>query len=405
MSSLVIHSGRVVTPQSVLDPGYVVVEGSTIAQVGEGSPPPCERAIDAAGLWVLPGFIDIHCHGGGGRSFQEADEEAIRVALAAHLRGGTTGIVPAIAACGREERHACLDALRNGVTSLNFNLRDAEPSVGPGPRLKFKDVTPAVLGAYVEGPYFADKERGAQPLGLIRPPDPEDYRPPLREFGELIRVWALAPELPGALEFIRELREHGVVPALGHSDASEEHVEAAIAAGARLVTHLYCAQSTFHRVGAEKRLGLAEMGLLREELVVEVIADSKHLTPNLLRLVLKSKPPSQVCLITDAMPAAGMPPGEYEFLGERVWVTDEVAYRADRERYAGSVLTMAAAVRNVAAQGADMVAVAEMAALTPARVAGVDRRKGSLEAGKDADVVLMDEGLEVRQVVVRGRTA
>jgi N-acetylglucosamine-6-phosphate deacetylase len=134
-----------------------------------------------------------------------------------------------------------------------------------------------------------------------------------------------------------------------------------------------------------------------------VIADGKHLTPNLLRLVLKCKPPSQVCLITDAVPAAGMPPGEYEFLGERVWVTEEVAYRADRERYAGSVLTMAAAVRSVAAQGADMMAIAEMAALTPARVVGVDARKGSIEVGKDADLVLVDEKLNVQQVVVRGR--
>jgi N-acetylglucosamine-6-phosphate deacetylase len=382
MPSLVIHSGRVVIPRGVLDPGYVVVEGSAIAEVGEGSPPPCERTIDASGLWVLPGFIDLHCHGGGGRSFEEADEEAVRAALGAHLKGGTTAIVPAIAACSREERHACLEALQRVAA-------EAAP-------------TPEILGAYIEGPYFAQKERGAQPLDLIRPPDPGDYLPTLQEFADFIRVWALAPELPGAIEFIRALREHGVVPALGHSDASEEHVEAALAAGARLVTHLYCAQSTFHRVGADKRLGLAEMGLLRDELTVEVIADGKHLTPNLLRLVLKNKPPSQVCLITDAVPAAGMPPGEYEFLGERVWVTEEVAYRADRERYAGSVLTMAAAVRNVAAQGADMMAIAEMAALTPAKVAGVAHRKGSLETGKDADLVLMDEGMEVREVVLRG---
>jgi N-acetylglucosamine-6-phosphate deacetylase len=136
-----------------------------------------------------------------------------------------------------------------------------------------------------------------------------------------------------------------------------------------------------------------------------VIADGKHLTPNLLGLVLKNKRPSEVCLITDAMPAAGMPPGEYEFLGERVWVTDEVAYRADRQRYAGSVLTMAGAVSNAAAQGASMVAIAEMAALTPARVVGVEKRKGSIEAGKDADLVLMDEGMEVRMVMVGGRTA
>jgi N-acetylglucosamine-6-phosphate deacetylase len=140
--------------------------------------------------------------------------------------------------------------------------------------------------------------------------------------------------------------------------------------------------------------------------VVEVIADGKHVTPNLLRLILKNKPPSQVCLITDAMPAAGMPPGEYQFLGDTVWVTEEVAYRADRQRYAGSVLTMGGAVRNVGRQtGTSMCALAEMAALTPARTVGAEARKGSLEVGKDADVVVMDEGMEVRAVVVRGVTA
>ena len=276
---------------------------------------------------------------------------------------------------------------------------------------------PEVLGAYVEGPYFSEKERGAQPEGLIGPPKADDYLPTLESYGDIIRVWAMAPELPGAIEFTQELTRHGIVTALGHSDASEEHVEAAVEAGASLVTHVYCAQSTFHRVDADKKLGLAEMALLMDELTVEVIADGKHLPPRLLQLVLKNKPPEQVCLVTDAMPAAGLAPGEYEFLGDTVWVTEEVAYRADRQRYAGSVLTMGKAVRNTATAYAgetpavqsvrciereSWVEVAEMASLTPARVAGVDDRKGSIEVGKDADLVVMSEGGEVRAVVCGG---
>jgi len=393
MPSLVIHSGRVVTPHGVLDGGYVLVQGARIAQVGVGSAPPAEREIDASGMWVLPGFIDLHCHGGGGGSFQEADADAIRVALAAHLRGGTTAIVPTIAACGQEERHRCLRALRAAADGIAAGAVAAEAA-------------PTVLGAYLEGPYFAAEERGAQPRGLTGPPDPADYEPTLEEFGHFVKVWALAPELPGALQFVRRLKGAGVIAALGHSSASEGHVEAAVGAGATLVNHVYCAQSTFHRVeGSEKRLGIAEMGLLLDGLTVEAIADGKHLTPNLLRLVLKCKRPSEVCLVTDAMPAAGMPPGPYGFLGETVWVTEEVAYRADRRRYAGSVLTMATAVGNLARQGVAMTAVAEMAALTPARLLGIDRRKGSLEVGKDADVVTMSEELEARGVLAGGATA
>ena len=385
MSSLVIHSGRVVSPSGVIEGGYVLAEGSRIVEVGAGQAPAAGRILDARGGWVMPGLIDLHCHGGGGRSFQEAEAEATQHVLTTHLRAGATSLVAAIAACGRDERHACLAALR------------AAPGDG---------VQPELLGAYLEGPYFSEKERGAQPQELIRPPDPADYLPTLAEFGGFIKVWALAPELPGALDFIRRLRAQGIVAALGHSDASDDAVEAAVSAGATLVTHVYCAQSTFHRVGAEKKLGLAEMALLLDELTVEVIADGKHLPPNLLRLVLKNKPPSRVCLITDAMPAAGMPPGEYQFLGDTVWVTHEVAYRADRQRYAGSVLTMAKAVANVRRQaGMDMAALAEMAALTPARLAGVADRKGTLEPGKDADIVVLDEALHVKAVVVRGQVS
>ncbi len=390
MAELTISSARIITPVGIVENGHLVVSGSRIAGVGEGAAPEgVGRVIDAAAMWVLPGFIDIHCHGGGGRSFQEPEAEAIETVLATHARGGTTSIVPALAACPADERHACLDA-----------LRVAQSSSLQSPSL------PEILGTYVEGPYFSQKERGAQPADLIGPPKPEDYLPTLDAYGDLIKIWSLAPELPGAIEFIRQLRQRGIIAALGHSDASEEHVVAAVAAGASLVTHLYCAQSTFHRVEAEKKLGLAEMGLLLDELTVEVIADGKHLPARLLQLVLKSKAPDQVCLITDAMPAAGLPPGEYQFLGDTVWVTGEVAYRADRQRYAGSVLTMARAVDTThQLAGTRMTDLARMASLSPAQVVGADDRKGSLEAGKDADIVLLDEELQVRMTICRGEIA
>jgi N-acetylglucosamine-6-phosphate deacetylase len=387
MATLTISSARIVTPSGIVEDGYLVVEGSRIAAVGDGRPPDVPgQPIDAGGMWALPGPIDIHCHGGGGRSFQEPDAEAIRMVLTTHARGGTTSIVPAIAACALEERHACLEALRAAQAS-------APPCL-------------EILGAYVEGPYFSQKERGAQPADLIGPPTPDDYLPTLEAYGSFIRVWSLAPELPGSIDLIHELRARGIIPALGHSDASEEDIAAAVEAGGRLVTHIYCAQSTFHRVEADKKLGVAEMALLLDDLTVEVIADGKHLPPRLLQLVLKNKRPDQVCLITDAMPAAGMAPGEYAFLDDTVWVTDEVAYRADRQRYAGSVLTMARALAITAEHGGvGIPGLCQMASLTPARLLGVADRKGSLEPGKDADIVLLDEDLEVRMTICRGAVA
>ena len=372
MSDFVIRNGRIVTPTGVVERGWVSVEGGVIVGVGEGEQEDGDsgQVRDAEGGWVLPGLIDIHCHGGGGRSFQEASVEAVEEALRAHETGGTRAMLPAVAACPQDERHACLEAIGE---AKQRNATEVE-----------------VLGAYIEGPYFSEKERGAQPLDLIGAPTADDYMPTLERFGDLVKVWALAPELPGAAGFIRELVGRGIVAALGHSDASEEHVEEAVEAGASLVTHHYCAQSTFHRVEAEKALGLAEMALLMDELTVELIADGKHLPERLLRLILKNKPPQQACLITDAMPAAGLEPGEYEFLGDTVWVTEEVAYRADRQRYAGSVLTMERAVRTAERLGgATMEELAAMASLTPARLLGVDDRKGSIEVGKDGDVVVI----------------
>lgn len=390
MATLTISAARVVTPSGVIEDGHLVIIGSRIEAVGKGPPPDASGSvIDAGGMWALPGLIDIHCHGGGGRSFQEPEAEAVRTVLATHAHGGTTSIVPAIAACRMDARHACLEALRVAQAS----------SAGP-------PSSPEILGAYVEGPYFSQKERGAQPSDLIGPPDPEDYLPTLEASGDFIRVWSLAPELPGSADFIRELRRREIIAALGHSDASEEDIAAAVDAGARLVTHIYCAQSTFHRVEAEKKLGLAEMGLLLDELTVEVISDGKHLPPRLLQLVLKNQRPDRVCLITDAMPAAGIPAGEYAFLGDTVWVTEEVAYRADRQRYAGSVLTMARALAITAEHtAASMADLAHMASLTPATLLGVADRKGSLEPGKDADVVLLDDGFGVRMTICRGAIA
>lgn len=381
-----IMGGDVMLPARLARRAGVVMRRGRIAAIlaPDEAPPAGAATIDACGLTVLPGFIDIHCHGGGGAGFDSASPEDIDTILATHARGGTTAMLAALPALPADQRHAALSIVRE--------------------YMRRQPAGPELLGAYVEGPYFSAAERGAQPEGVIRPPTPDDYRPTLEQFGDLIKVWSLAPELPGAMELIGELAARGIVPALGHSDASHEHVLAAIDAGAKLVTHVYCAQSTFHRDVADKKLGLAEMALLRDELAVELVPDGKHLPPLLLQLVLENKRPEQACVITDAMPAAGLPPGTYKFLGAEIRVTPEVAYRPDGRRYAGSVLTMGTALHNLILHtGSALRHVSEMLSSTPARVVGVGDRKGTIQEGKDADLVFVDGHHRVRDVFCRGR--
>jgi N-acetylglucosamine-6-phosphate deacetylase len=381
----VIGGGDVMLPDGLARGAAVLIRHGRIAALlpRAQTPPPDAETIEARGLTVLPGFIDIHCHGGGGATFDAPSPEGISTVLATHARAGTTAMLAALPALAPDDRHAALRTLREYCRT--------NP---PGPEL---------LGAYLEGPYFSPTERGAQPESLIRPPTPDDYEPTLQEFSDFIRVWSLAPELQGAPILIRRLASCAIVTALGHSDASHEHVLAAIDAGASLVTHVYCAHSSFHRHVAEKKLGLAEMALLRDELTVELIPDGKHLPPLLLQLVLKNKRPERACVITDAMPAAGLPPGTYDFLGTDIRVTPQVAYRPDGRRYAGSILTMGKALRNMILLGGVTLADAsKMLSETPAALLGINHRKGSIQEGKDADLVLIDPSLRVRHVLCRG---
>ena len=223
-----------------------------------------------------------------------------------------------------------------------------------------------------------------------------------------MKVFSCAPELPGTLELIRACAERGVVAAAGHSTANDDEILAAIEAGLRLVTHIYSAHSVFHREpgGATKHLGLAEMSLLLDELTVEIIPDGKHLRPLFTRLILKSKTPDQVCVTTDAMLAVGLGPGLYEFLGTKVLVEDGVAWRPDRQRYAGSVLTMDAAVRHLVREvGVAVETALRMASLTPATVLGLQGRKGTIKARKDADLTILTPDLQCAATIVGGRVA
>lgn len=342
--------------------------------------------IDAKGLYLSAGFIDTHTHGAGNHDFMDGSPEAVAEACRTHLRYGTTSILPT--------------TLSSRMDELYDNLGNIEQAA------KIRDRMPNILGIHLEGPYFSPAQSGAQDPRYLKPPDPAEYLRILDEHPSIVK-WTVAPELPGALEMGRALRERGVVASIGHTDADDETVVQAIQNGYRMVTHLFNAMSRLTRKNALMTLGVAESGLLHRELTVEVIADGKHLPPALLRLIYQAKGPDRICLVTDSMRAAGVQTTESIIgslaNGQRVEVEDGVAYMPGRKSFGGSVCTADRLVRTMVQQaGVPLSEAVEMLTLTPARTLGIDRRKGSVENGKDADLILFDEGINIQMVMVMG---
>jgi len=387
----VFENARLVFPDRIVA-GSLSVSGSRIHEVSEslGGAASGSRALDAKGLYLSPGFIDLHTHGAGGADFMDGSEEAVVTACRTHLCHGTTSIVPTTLASRIEDLLS--------VLAIIATVRE-ERSVT-------QDL-PEILGIHVEGPYFPPEQKGAQDPRFLKDPDPDEYGRILDSCPSIVR-WTVAPELPGALAMGRELARRGVVASIGHSNAVYEQVVEACSNGYSLVTHLYNGMSRLVRRSAIMYPGVVESALLLDELSVEVIADGMHLPRSLLELVFKVKGPDRICLVSDSMRAAGSDVAESVLgsltNGTRVIVQDGVAWLPDRSFFAGSVATAERLVRTMrSVRGVSLPQAVRMMTLTPARIMGVHARKGSLEPGKDADIVLLDDDLSVRLVMVRGR--
>jgi len=382
-----IINARLVTPYRIIPNGSVLVDDGKIVAVTPGTIEADADTIDAGGKYVAPGFIDIHIHGGGGHDFMDGTEEAFLKIAETHVRYGTTALMPTTLT---SDTQGLLDTLTVYDSVKDKNVRGAQ-----------------FLGMHLEGPYFAMNQRGAQDPRYIRDPDPKEYRAVIAH-SRSIRRWSAAPERKGALEFGRYLRQHGIIAAVAHTDAIYEEVVAAFDSGYTLATHLYSGMSGVTRRNAFRFAGVVESAFIIDEMDVEIIADGVHLPAPLLKLICKIKGPDRIALITDAMRAAGMPPGE-SILGNiktglRVIVEDDVAKLPDRTAFAGSVATADRLVRNMI-QLADVSVVdaVRMMTSTPARIAGVSAEKGSLMEGKDADLVIFDDDIRVSATIVRGK--
>lgn len=390
MERYLFQNAEIIFPTGIR-PGQVLTENGKIKQIFEKNQPvapaPGVRVVDARGMYLSPGFIDIHTHGGGGADFMDGDPESIRTACKMHMAHGTTAIVPTTMTSTKESLLNCLEL---------FEKVEAR-----------EEDMPEILGLHLEGPYFSYGQRGAQSPENLRNPEPEEYVEACKKSSKICR-WSFAVELEGAEDFLQFLREKGIVASLAHSDADCEQVKRACDQGLKAMTHFYSGMSGVTRKNAYRAAGAIEAGYLLDQLFVEVIADGCHLPGDLLQLIYKIKGAHRICLVTDSMRGAGMPEGEY-ILGGReggiaTIVEEGVAKLPDRSAFAGSVATMDRLVRTMyELTTAPLHEVIHMASLTPAMLMGIDGKKGSVSPGKDADLLLLDEKLEVNLVMVRGR--
>ncbi len=391
MACVVFQNARVVLEKKTIPSGYVAVEGERIVAVGEGCAPEAFAAyesIDCQGQILAPGFIDLHVHGGGDSDFMDGSLEDILTAARAHLKHGTTTIAPTTLTCSDEELFAF------------FDLYEAAKAV--------RENMPRLAGIHLEGPYFSKEQAGAQPPAYLVTPKKEHYEEILaRSHGNIVR-WSIAPELEGAMELGDALSKRGIIVSIGHSNATYETVRESLEHGYTHMTHFYSGMSTITRRNGYRVLGVIECGYLFDEFHTEIIADGKHLPPELLRLILKNRPHDQISLVTDAMRGAGMPEGP-SILGSRkdglhVVIKDGIACLLDLSAFAGSVATTDRLVRTMVNEaGLKLHEAVNMMSLHPARLLHRERELGSIAPGKLADLVVLDEGIHAQRVFVGGQ--
>ena len=387
MKKIKIINGNIITPTHIIKNGTLLIIDNKIELISEVDVDTSDyQIIDAKGNYVSPGFIDIHIHGGGGHDFMDGTEEAYLKIAEIHATYGTTAMAPTTLTCAKEDLLKAVDLYKSANAK---NTKGAQ-----------------FIGLHLEGPYFALSQSGAQDPRYIRNPDIEEYKEIIAH-GDVIKRWSVAPELPGAVEMGKYLTSNGIIAAIAHTDAIYEEVVVAVENGYSLATHLYSAMSGVTRRNTYRYAGVIESALLMDEMDVEIIADGIHLPAPLLKLVYKVKGAERTALITDAMRGAGMPEGESilgnKDTGLKVIIENGVAIMADRSSFAGSVATTDRLVRTML-QMADvsLLEAVKMMSQTPAKIMGIEISKGSLVVGKDADVLIFDENINIKVTMING---
>lgn len=370
---------RIVLEDRLFD-GYVYMEQQRIFAVAD-EVLPCEKLYDFTGSILTPGFVDVHTHGAGGHSFSGSSPEAVLKACHTHLAHGTTTILPTVST-------AAIGDMEQSLANIAATRRM--------PELKCR-----IPGAHMEGPYFSVKQCGAQNSDNITAPKKEDYVNLAKKHPHEILRWTYAPERDPDGEFCAFLVQNGILPSVGHSNATYEELLPAVDAGCKLVTHLYSATSTVTRQQGFRHLGVIETAYLRDDMTVEIIADGRHLPPELIRMIVKIKGVDKVVAVTDSLYPAGTDIKEGITDGVAFIVEDGVCRLPDRSAFAGSIATADRLLQVLHKDcGFSLPDAVKMLTAVPAQIIGLDA--GSIEAGLLADIVILDETLTARHVFVGG---
>ncbi|MGE5431400.1 MAG: N-acetylglucosamine-6-phosphate deacetylase [Syntrophomonadaceae bacterium] len=380
--SLVLVGGKVITPFRIIENGAVVIDGSKIYELGKMNDvhiPDDSEVIDISGKIVCPGFVDLLVHGGQGHGFTDGSFEDFSAISEYFLRNGSTTMLASLYAKPEKE---LLDNIRN-LADYIFSHPESN-----------------IKGLHMEGPYLNKEFKGAMNETYLWTPTVESWKKMWGASRGLIKLMTIAPELPGAIDVMRAAANDGVVLSIGHSMSNYGEIELAIDNGAAHVTHMFNAMKPIHH----RQPGVALAALLRDELKIELIADTYHVHPAVMEFLLKVKKPTGIILITDSIKPGGMHEGEeFEFADQKVRIRGGKAM-LDNGTIAGSSLTLNKAVKNmIQYAGAKITEALRMASLNGAKVLNIENQKGILAAGKDADLVVLDEDFEVEMTILQGK--
>ena len=376
-----IKNAKIVTPERVIERGGLLIEDGVITYVGQ-TEQAADEVIDAENGYLLPGFIDLHCHGGANLEFMDASVEEIGKIANFHLSHGTTTLY---------------------ATTLSAEMQETETALETFAAYHKNHKNSTLEGVHLEGPWLNPLQCGAQDVSKMRTPSVEEIEQ-LKERYPFIKRVSIAPELENGYDFGKRGKELGIVMGIAHSDADFTECKTAVEYGYNVMTHLYSGMKGVTRKNCFRIAGAVEAGLYFDEYFVEVIGDGRHLPLELLQFIYKCKGADKICLITDAIRASGLPNGSKTKIGSLksgldVVVEQEVAKLANGTAFAGSTATADRLFRTMAqAIGKDMVALSKMCSATPAKLMGLNDR-GEIAIGKIADLVIMDESLQVKNVI------
>lgn len=369
-----IINGHILTPQGWMKDGSVLISDGKILEITNSDLAVIgATVVDARGMYIVPGFVAMHVHGGGGSDFTEATPEAFRTAAKAHLAHGATTIFPTLSS-------SSFETLGQAVGVCQELMKE------PGT---------TIMGLHIEGPYLNPKMAGELFANQTRAIDAAEYQALIEKANGCIKRWDISPELEGGHDFARYMRSKGVMVALTHTEAEYDEIKAAYEAGFTHAAHFYNAMPGFHKRREYKYEGTVESVYLMDGMSVEVIADGRHLPSTILRLVYKLKGVERTCLVSDALAYAACNNPQVD---PKYVIEDGVCKLADHSSLAGSLATMDKLVQTMVKAGVPFADAIRMASETPAKLIGVDDRKGTLQKGKDADILIFDRNLNLRAV-------